>query len=283
MFFINKIWRLRYSPGRSNANRWCKWGGASTSKKRIFILYLNSMRKHLTCLFVAIAFFAQSQTGFNYAKDFNTVLAKTKDKNDPWNYYKLLSRFKKNDSTLTNPDILALMIGFTSMPQYDPYSSPSKERVIVDLNAEGKYEQALEKADEYIALQPLSIKILFERSFAYYKAHMEDSAKKFSGQAKKIFNAMKYSGDGKTIQRPIFSLNVDDAQEYILKFLSAGTGLKGSQKDENNNSVDFIEVVTKVQEPYNLYFMVQHIHDKLPLDLEDPVKKEKKLKKESEK
>lgn len=224
-------------------------------------------------MFVAFISLGYSQSSFNYKRDYNAILTKTKDPKDTWFYSKLISRFTKNDSSLTNADVLALMIGFTGREQYQPYTAPSKERIIVDLNAEGKYDQALKKADEYIMQQPLSIKILFERSFAYYKAHMEDSARKFSAQANMLFNAMKYSGGGKTTADPIFCLSLDDGQEYICKFLGSGVGLKGSQKDENANSVDFIEVVSKVQEPYNLFFMVQHIHNKLPTNHKDSGKR----------
>lgn len=241
------------------------------------------MLKKFIFLLVAFGFITQAQNNFTYKTDFKTILAKTKDVNDNLNYDKLLSRFKKNDSTLTNNEVLALLIGFTAKPEYKPYEDLQEEKSIYNLNAEGKYEEARIKADEFIKTHPLSIKVIFERSFAYYKARMEDSAKIFSSQGKKIFNAMNYSGSGKTIQSPIFALGLEDGQEYIYKFLGSGIGLKGSLKDENANTVDFLEVASKVKEPYNLYFIVQHATNKLPLKIKNALEKEKKEKKKSEK
>jgi hypothetical protein len=238
------------------------------------------MQKQLTILFIALGFFINAQSTFNYKTDFKTVLNKTKDPKDKWHYDKLLKRFKKNDSTLTNADVLALLIGFTIKPDYRPYEDLIEEKKIYDLNAEGKYEDALIKADEFIKTHPLSIKVLFERSFAYYKARMEDSARIFSSQGNKIFKAMKYSGNGQSLQSPIFALGPEDGQEYIIKYLGSGFGLNASLKDENANSVEAIEVVSKVREPYNVYFVIQHATGKMvetvqPVNVIEAEKKEK--------
>ena len=47
--------------------------------------------------------------------------------------------------------------------------------------------------------------------------------------------------------------------------------------------MDFLEVTSKVKEPYNLYFIIQHATEKMPLKLESAVEKEKREKRESEK
>ncbi|MBK7816733.1 MAG: DUF4919 domain-containing protein [Sphingobacteriaceae bacterium] len=241
------------------------------------------MLKKLIILLVAFSFITNAQNNFTYKTDFKTILAKTKDANDKLCYDKLLSRFNKNDSTLTNAEVLALLIGFTAKPEYKPYEDMLVENDIYNLNAEGKYYDARIKANEFMQTHPLSVKVIFERAFSYYKGRFEDSAKIFASQGNKIFNAMKYSGKGKTMQDPIFALSPQDGQEYIYKFLSGGIGLKGSLKDENGNTVDFLEVTSKVKEPYNLYFIIQHATEKMPLKLESAVEKEKREKRESEK
>lgn len=51
------------------------------------------------------------QTTFNYKEDFKKVLLKTNDPNDNLYYEKLLKRFNVNDSTMTDFEVLALLIG----------------------------------------------------------------------------------------------------------------------------------------------------------------------------
>lgn len=220
------------------------------------------MQKTITILLVALGFFTNAQSNFNYAKDFKTILAKTKDKNDKWNYDKLLSRFNKNDTTLTNAEVLALLIGFTDKPAYKPYQDLKQEKLIYDLNAEGKYDEALEKANEYIKFHPLSVKVIFERAFAHYKAHMQDSAKYIAWKGYKIFQAMKWSGDGKTKENPMFSLGVEDGQDYIVKFMGCGIDHKAYPNDNAGNLLSSLEVTSRISDPYNLYFIIQHARAK---------------------
>jgi hypothetical protein len=240
------------------------------------------MFKHLTTLLIALAFITTAQSNFNYKKDFNVILTKTKDPKDKLNYDKLVKRFKKCDTTLSNAEVLALLIGFTAKPEYKPYTHLKEEKAVYDLNAEGKYDEGLIKANEFLAAHPFSVKVIFERSFSYYKARMQDSARSFASQGYKIFNAMKYSGDGRTKQTPMFALGPEDGEDYIYKFLGSGIGEKDSMLDSDGNKLNSYEVVSKVAEPYTLYFIIQHAtQTTAKLDPEDPA--QKTLKKESEK
>jgi hypothetical protein len=227
-------------------------------KKRRKSSYIYFMIKYLTALLITSAIVVQAQTGFNYAKDFNSVLAKTKDKNDPLNYDKLLKRFKKNDSTLSNAEVLALLIGFTAKPDYKPYADLKEEQAVYNLNAEGNYYEGLLKANAFLKTHPFSVKVIFECSFSYYKIGKLDSAKFVSEQGYRIFRVMKYSGDGKTKASPIFALGPTDGEDYIYKFVSAGIGQKDSGADDAGNALVILEVVTRVNEPYYLHFAVQH-------------------------
>lgn len=219
------------------------------------------MIKHLTALLAFCAFISSAQT-FNYAKDFNTILAKTKDKNDELNYDKLLTRFKKNDSTLTDAQVLALLIGYTAKPQYKPYADLKEEQAVYNLNAEGNYFEGLQAANAFLKTHPFSIKVIFECSFSYYKMGKLDSAKYVSSLGYRIFKAMKYSGDGKSKASPIFALGPTDGEDYIYKWVSSGIGLKDSGADEAGNALQILEVVTRVTQPYNLYFVIQHAKKK---------------------
>ncbi len=224
-----------------------------------------------------------AQTTFNYAKDFSTILQRTKDKQAPLSYDLLLNRFKANDTTLTDFEVLALMIGFTDKPDYKPYEDLSEERDIYQLNGEGKYREGLDKANEFLSTHPLSVKVLMEKSYSFYKLEQQDSAQYYMDQAGRIFEAMYFSGDGKSRETPTFALGPADGQDYIRKFIGEDIGMMGSGRDSNGNFLDMLELKFKDGETVMLYFIIQHATNKMfaGTGMEKKLQEQKKTKKKS--
>ena len=203
-------------------------------------------------LFLIAGQITYSQTSFNYKDDFNKVLSKSKDLKDNLSYDKNLKRFNSNDTTLTDYEILALLIGFTDKPQYRPYQDLDIERDIYKLNGDKKYKAGLEKGKKFIETHPLSVKTLFEISFSFHKLNKEDSAQYYLYQGQRIFKAMNFSGDGKTKETPTFSLGPTDGQDYINKFVGGDIGTMRSGRDKNGNFLDILEV--KFEDGNKIYF-----------------------------
>jgi len=222
--------------------------------------------------------FLIGQTPFNYKNDFKKILNKTKDQHDSLSYDKLLKRFTSNDASLTNYEVLALLIGYTDKPEYKPYSDLSTERKIYNLNGESKYKDALELGGKFIKTHPLSVKIIFEIAYAYHKLNNEDSANYFVQEGRKIFKAMYYSGDGKTPETPTFALGPADGQDYIHKFIGADIGIMGSGRDKDSNFLDILEAKFKNGDSANFYFIIQHATAKMfeGGSIEEELKKKKK-------
>lgn len=204
------------------------------------------------------------QTTFNYKNDFKKVLAKTKDQNDDLYYYKLLKRFSVNDTTLTDYEVLALLIGFTDRPAFKPYADLSIERKIYNINGEGKYKEALDSANIFLQTHPFSVKVLFEKGYSFHKLAQEDSASFYTYKGHRIFQAMYFSGNGTTPETPTFALGPADGQDYIRKYVRAKIGTMGSGRDKSGNFLDILEVVPKDgSASYSLYFIIQHATDKM--------------------
>lgn len=222
--------------------------------------------------------FAIAQTTFSYKDDFKKVLVKTKDQNDKLYYNKLLKRFSANDTTLKDFEVLALLIGFTDKPEYEPYSDLTTEREIYKLNGEKKYEEGLTKANEFLKTHPFSVKALFEKSYSFHKLEKKDSAQYYLYQGKRIFKAMYFSGDGKTTETPTFALGPADGQDYIRKFVGEKIGVMGSGTDKNGNFLDILEVKFEDGQIMNLYFIIQHATDKMfgKKNIEEDLKGQKK-------
>jgi hypothetical protein len=228
-----------------------------------------------TCLTVS----AQNAAApaFNYKRDFKPILEQTQDRSSPLFYQKLLIRFLDNDTTLSNAETLALMIGFTEDPHYKPFEDMDGEKEVFDLNDEGNFDDALVKGKTYLQKHPLSLRVLKEVSYTYHSLKKEDSANFYMDLVDRVMNAMTYSGNGKKPESPMFSLGLADGEYFIPNI-----GLKVLNKDTDWNIDNlFIEIIdaSKTGDDHiNFFFVIQHAKDKIDDDKvnDSPGKKKKK-------
>ncbi|MFM2386971.1 MAG: hypothetical protein RL660_1728 [Bacteroidota bacterium] len=217
----------------------------------------------ITILLLSATLTSFAQQTFDYQRDFKAILAKTSDAADSLYYNKLVRRFESNDSALTNYEMLALLIAFTANKEYKPYEDLSTEREIYKLNAEHKYQEALEKGLSFLKTHPLSVKALFEIGYAYHKLDQNDKAQLYVYKGHKIFEAMYFSGNGQTKETPTFALGPADGQDYINKFIGADIGTMGSGKDKHGNFLDILQVKFSDSNTITMYFIIQHAADKI--------------------
>ncbi len=238
---------------------------------------MNKILISLSIMFISFFATAQDDT-FDYTKDFDSILQQSKDAASKFFYPKLNGRFQKNDSTLTNQEVLALMIGFTENENYKPYQNVSKEREILRLISDGKYEEALTKSNSLLETNPLNNTALMEKGFALWKLedeNFEDTKFKYL----KILDAIFSSGDG-SMENAFFVLSPIDGQTIIKYVWQGSIGMMGSGSDENGNFLDILEM-EKDGEKMNIYFNIEHamknseLNEKLnnAIDLEkEPIK-----------
>jgi len=219
---------------------------------------------------------------FNYKKDFKSILTNTQDQESNLYYEKLLKRFQDNDSSLTNYETLALMIGFTENPKYKPMEDMEKEVEIFDHNNANQFSEAIEKSKSYLDGHPLSLLVLREISYAYgkiskvYEKDMVfDSAIYFNGLSSyymslndRIMEAMIFSGKGRTPENPIFSLGLADGEHFIP---NVGYEIEKKNTLWNKNG-DFLEHIVALDKltTKDFYFVIQHA--KLKVDDDSEVK-----------
>lgn len=246
------------------------------------------MRFILSALFMlmCLSCFSQGSTpapvAFNYQRDFRMILDKTKDKGSDLYYQKLLIRFLNNDSSLTRAETLALMIGFTEERNYKPLKNIAAEQEIFDLNEEGDYEEALALSKTYLQKNPLSLRILKERSYSYHQLRKRDSAEFFMNQVEKIMNAMIYSGKGKTPETAIFSLGLIDGEHFINN-VGMTPANKTTTSPKSKVLMYIVDAMNDEGVHINYYFNIQHARDKFDeeeLDEDQPVVKTQKSKKD---
>lgn len=220
--------------------------------------------KILGFLLVALAVqISYAQSAFSYKDDFDKVLLKTKDPDGALSYEKLAKRFHANDTTMTDFEVLAMMIGFTDSKEYKPYEDVLIEREIYSLNEEEKYQEAFDAGIEFIETHPLSVKVLFEIVYSCQQLEKEDLAQFYAYKGQRIFEAMFFSGDGRTIDTPAFALGPGDGQDFVYKVVGATIGTMGSGRDKNGNFIDILEAKFEDGNTMNLYFIIQHATNKM--------------------
>jgi Domain of unknown function (DUF4919) len=221
------------------------------------------IKTFITTILIITTFSVFGQETFNYQTDVKNILAKTKDEKDNLYYEKLLKRYDVNDTTLTNFEILSLLIGYTDKKEYKPYEDLDMEREIYKLNGEGKFQEGLDKGLTFIKTHPFSVKTLFEIGYSYHKLNNEDKADFYVYKGQKIFEAMFFSGSGTTQEKATFALGPADGQDYIRKFIGAKIGIMGSGKDKYGNFLDILETKFEDGKTGKLYFIIQHATNKM--------------------
>jgi Domain of unknown function (DUF4919) len=88
----------------------------------------QKLRDENNTYILAIGHLAFGQESFDYDKDFKVLLELSKDSVDRLFYPRLLERFNKNDSTLTDREVVALMIGFADNVNYKPYQTLKRQQ-----------------------------------------------------------------------------------------------------------------------------------------------------------
>ena len=213
---------------------------------------------------------------FNYSKDFNPILEKTKTKGDSLFYPIQLERFIKNDSTLTDFEVLALLIGHTADSNYHPYSDIDVERKIYSLNSSRNFKEAMNIGRNFLSKHPLNQMTNIEMSYSYYKLNKPDSSKLYTYRYTRIMNAMARSGKGTTSDSSLFSLTPIDGQNFCRKYLGFKIGTMGSGSDSNGNFLDILSVYSKDSENKKekpLYFNIQHAMKEMQSQIKNAIKK----------
>lgn len=240
------------------------------------------MRSVFAAILLLLCTTGFTQSAFDYKRDFKPFLEQSQDRQSPLYYQKLLYRFLQRDTSITNMEMLVLMIGYTEDPHYKPFENMEPEKEIFDLNEEGRYDEAVTKSISYLQKNPLSLRVNKEASYAYFQKKMQDSADYYMDLVDKIMNAMIFSGSGKKPEQPIFSLGLADGEYFIPNI-----GLKILERDTEWNAFNqFVEVIKASKsgdDEVMYYFVIEHAKQKLDDDKVNESEGKKKKKEDKKK
>jgi hypothetical protein len=200
---------------------------------------------------------------FDYHRDYRFYLNESANPESDYFYDILLKRFLKEDITLKNHELIALMIGFTENQNYYPYKNVDFEREIMKLVRDKEYKKALSKSRKLLDTNPLNFTALIEEGFTLMKIKKD---KKYypSTCSRMLVNAVLWSGDG-SIEHPYFVLSPIDGQTIIRYIFGNRIGLMGSGDDQNGYFLDILEMIKENDESETLYFILEHAVQKSEL------------------
>lgn len=240
------------------------------------------MRTVFAAILLLFGTAAFTQPAFDYKRDFKPFLEQSQDRQSPLYYQKLLVRFLDRDTSLSNMEMLTLMIGYTEDSHYKPFEDMEPEKEVFDLNEEGQYDEAIIKAKMYLQTHPLSLRVNKEASYAYHQKQLQDSADYFMDLVDKLMNAMIYSGTGKKPEQPVFSLGLADGEYFIpnigLKILD-----KNTDWNANNHFMEIIKASKSGDDEIMYFFVIEHAKQKIDDDKVESSDGKKKKKKDDKK
>jgi hypothetical protein len=196
---------------------------------------------------------------FSYSRDFPILQKRSLDQTDSLYFPRLLQRFQANDTTLADGEVLALLVGFTNDPHYNPYEDLDISRRVRRLNAQEDYKAGLALADSFLLTHPVDQLTLYEKAFALYELGKEPVKSKYLDQYIAIMSAMESTGDGRSPATAIFALGPADGQDYIHKHLGRQLGRMGSGYDKDHHFLDILDGISEDgKDTVTYYFNIDH-------------------------
>lgn len=169
------------------------------------------MKQFILVAFLLISnYFLSAQKVSNI--DFDAI-KKTSDSSG--NYKKLLDRFVKADTTLTQEDYTTLYYGQCFQKDYDPYGTDDDFNKFKKLYQEQDFTKALPIALKMIEKKPMDMKMTFKALVCYYKLNDEAGKLKMGTRYNNIMEAIMASGDGKTAATAFVVMCVSDEYEMM--------------------------------------------------------------------
>lgn len=193
---------------------------------------------------------------FVYQRDYERLLSLSKDSRSPLYYPVLLSRFAKNDSSLQNKEVLALLVGYTKRKEYLPYQTLKQERELLQLLSAQKTNEALQACNRLLAKHPLNLVALMQKA-ALCRQLKSDSLFYYEQQYQKVLAAVSASGNG-SFERPFFVLSPLDGQVLIEQHWEGVVDQRTAGRDKEGHVLEVVAWKKAGQPGNKFYFHISH-------------------------
>ncbi len=132
------------------------------------------------------------------------------DSNNYNSYKKLLSRFLKDDNSLTPAEMYMLIVGYSRQKTYNSFDY----NAISELRMQSDLDTAISKGNLIINTNPLNPSLNKEMMYFYRLKKDDAMANKFLNRVHQYFNGMMYGADG-TCKRPYITLWAKEEYSFL--------------------------------------------------------------------
>lgn len=189
--------------------------------------------------------------------DYALIEKNVKDKDSPYHFKKLFSRYTKADTTMTLQEKRHLYYGYSFQDEYEPYERATPHKDLNEILAKedltkSDYEKILIHSANILKEYPFSVRMKEYRIFSYKELGMHKEAENETVQASMILDAILSTGDGTTKEKSFYVINTMNEYEiiYILGFEFDG------QQELINHQYDYLTVSENSYNLKGLYFEV---------------------------
>lgn len=149
---------------------------------------------------------------------FNEVSKEINDSNSTNFYPKLIERFLRHDTTLTEKENTLIYYGNYFYQNYSPYSRHRKEDKFLKYYFAENYNKAIPIGKKIIQDNPVNIKVLLKLLVSYYQIGDTLNTDLYADMYFDLIEVILNSGDGNSITTAYVVINVSDEYEVLKYF-----------------------------------------------------------------
>lgn len=215
------------------------------------------MKKKYLFFIVLCAFNMLKAQGIMSKPNYKKIEKEIVDKKSKFYYATLLDRFIKADSTLTSMDNHYLYYGYSFHKKYNPYQPSEKTDELNSILSNEDvskidFEKALKISEEMIIENPFNLRAYNTMLYILENKKDKNYFNRIMFRMNCIIDAIMNSGDGKSVDNPIYVIEV--SHEYdIINII----GLQyGGEQSLVKSGIDFLKLKDNKFGLKGLYFDV---------------------------
>ncbi|MDX1902567.1 MAG: DUF4919 domain-containing protein [Thermonemataceae bacterium] len=234
------------------------------------IVNLQNMKTYILAIILILLAYRMVNAQKCSQIDFDAIYAQTENPKSNYYYPKLLKRYQNLDTTLNREEYKHLYYGYTHSKMYNPMDNRSTYlRSLVEQN---KLEEAKKIIKELEKDNPVNINLCYSKGLLAFFEKDEKQLQISSQQTRALLNAILTSGDGKSEEKAMVVINIED--EYmILKMIKFGF-----LNRETTKCCDIFELETPTKEKVKIYFNKEKSSEFIAKMLENNLKPEERKK-----
>lgn len=189
------------------------------------------------------------------APDYRAIRTSIQNAKGPNYYPHLMSRYVKNDTTLTIEQYRALYYGYTLREDYVPYQRTHKaltdiRQRIVDSNGDSKVcAEALKVSQTALEDNPFDLLAIATMTFSYQQLKDTMNYAAWNDKQNSLLDAIVSSGDGEEITSPIHVIDIEHEYEVLNRL-----GLQIESDSLCNDHVEYLKVLPNAEDIEGVYF-----------------------------